>query len=40
MDGVFFCLFLIAAGGVLSGILTPLLPQLIDRISGTPGDFG
>jgi hypothetical protein len=28
-----------AAGGVLTGILTPLLPQLIDRISGTPGDF-
>jgi hypothetical protein len=29
----------IAAGGVLSGVLTPLLPPLIDRISGTPGDF-
>jgi hypothetical protein len=32
-------LLMIAAGGVLSGILTPLLPALIDRISGTPGDF-
>jgi hypothetical protein len=29
----------IAGGGVLSSVLTPLLPQLIDRISGTPGDF-
>jgi hypothetical protein len=29
----------VAAGGVLSGILTPLLPTLIDRIAGTPGDF-
>jgi hypothetical protein len=29
----------IAAGGVLSGVLTPLLPPLIDRIGGTPGDF-
>jgi hypothetical protein len=32
-------LLMIAAGGVLSGILTPLAPQLIDRISGGPGDF-
>ncbi len=30
---------MVAAGGVLSGVLTPLLPQLIDRISGGPGDF-
>jgi hypothetical protein len=29
----------VAAGGVLTGMLTPLLPQLIDRISGAPGDF-
>ena len=29
----------IAAGGVLSGILTPLLPPLIDKLNGTPGDF-
>jgi len=29
----------VAAGGFLTGILTPLLPQLIDRISGSPGDF-
>ena len=29
----------VAAGGVLTGILTPLLPPLIDRINGTPGDF-
>ena len=28
-----------AAGGVLTGVLTPLLPPLIDRIGGTPGDF-
>lgn len=28
----------IAAGGVLSGILTPLSMLLIDRINGTPGD--
>ncbi len=32
-------LLMIAAGGVLSGVLTPLAPQLIDRISGGPGDF-
>jgi hypothetical protein len=32
-------LLMIAAGGVLSGVLTPLAPQLIDKISGTPGDF-
>jgi hypothetical protein len=29
----------IAAAGVLSGVLTPLLPSLIDSIAGTPGDF-
>jgi hypothetical protein len=29
----------VAAGGVLTGILTPLLPPLIDRINGGPGDF-
>ena len=29
----------IAAGGVLTGILTPLLPPVIDRLTGTPGDF-
>jgi hypothetical protein len=32
-------LLLIAAGGVLSGVVTPLLPQLIDRIGGGPGDL-
>ena len=32
-------LLLVAAGGVLSGILTPLLPQIIDSIIGAPGDF-
>jgi hypothetical protein len=32
-------LLAIAAGGVLSGVLTPLLPQLIDRIGGGPGDL-
>lgn len=29
----------IAAGGVLTGLSTPLLPTLIDKILGTPGDF-
>jgi hypothetical protein len=29
----------VAAGGVLTGVLTPLLPPLIDRINGSPGDF-
>jgi hypothetical protein len=29
----------IAAGGVVTGLLTPLLPPLIDRIGGSPGDF-
>jgi hypothetical protein len=29
----------VAASGVLTGVLTPLLPSLIDKISGTPGDF-
>jgi hypothetical protein len=29
----------IAAGGVLSGILTPLLPLLTDRIGGAPADI-
>jgi hypothetical protein len=29
----------VAAGGILTGLLTPLLPTLIDRIGGTPGDF-
>jgi hypothetical protein len=29
----------VAAGGVLTGILTPLLPPLIDMINGSPGDF-
>ena len=28
----------IGAGGVLSGILTPLLPLLVDKLSGAPGD--
>jgi hypothetical protein len=29
----------IAAGGVLTGLLTPLLPTLIDKMLGAPGDF-
>ena len=29
----------IAAGGVLSGFLTPLMVPVIDRINGAPGDF-
>jgi hypothetical protein len=28
----------VAAGGVLTGVLTPLLPSLIDNIGSTPGD--
>lgn len=32
-------LLMVAAGGVLSGILTPLMVPLIDRIGGGPGDF-
>ena len=31
-------LLAVAAGGVLTGVLT-LLPYLIDKIAGTPGDF-
>ena len=29
----------VASAGVISGILTPLMVPLIDRIAGTPGDF-
>ena len=29
----------VAGAGVMTGLLTPLLPPLIDRINGTPGDF-
>jgi branched-subunit amino acid transport protein AzlD len=29
----------VAAGGVLTGFLTPLLPYLIDKIANTPADF-
>ena len=32
-------LLTVAAGGVISGILTPLLPTLIDQIVGLPGQF-
>jgi hypothetical protein len=32
-------LFWIAAGGVLTGILTPLFQPVVDRINGAPGDF-
>jgi hypothetical protein len=32
-------LFKIAAGGVLTGIVTPLLPPLIGNITGVPGYF-
>jgi hypothetical protein len=35
----FNSLLAIAAGGILTGILTPLCPLLIDRIGGAPGDF-
>jgi hypothetical protein len=30
----------VAAGGVLTGVLTPLLPPLTGWIGGSPGDFG
>jgi hypothetical protein len=29
----------VAAGGVLTGVLTPLFQPLIDKIAGSPGDF-
>jgi hypothetical protein len=29
----------VAAGGILTGLVTPLLPRLIDSIGGGPGDF-
>ena len=32
-------LLMVAAGGVLSGVLTPLMVPLIDWIGGGPGDF-
>jgi hypothetical protein len=32
-------LLTVAAGGILTGLITPLLPQLIDRIGGGPGDI-
>ncbi len=32
-------LFMIAAGGLLSGLLTPLTPQLIDRFTGGSGNL-
>jgi hypothetical protein len=32
-------LLTIAAGGVLTGLLTPLLPTLIDKLVGAPGDL-
>ncbi|MBR1278692.1 hypothetical protein [Bradyrhizobium sp. AUGA SZCCT0283] len=32
-------LLMVAAGGIVSGILTPLLPALIDHIVGLPGQL-
>ena len=32
-------LLMVAAGGLVSGILTPLLPTLIDQIVGLPGQL-
>jgi len=32
-------LLMVAAGGVISGILTPLLPTLIDQVVGLPGQL-
>jgi hypothetical protein len=29
----------VAAGGVLTGVLTPLFQPLIDKLGGSPGDF-
>jgi hypothetical protein len=29
----------VAAGGILTGVLTPLSSELTDKIAGTPGDF-
>ena len=33
-------LLMVAAGGLVSGILTPLLPTLINQIVGIPGQLG
>jgi len=33
-------LFMIAGGGLLSGILTPLAPLLVDKIGDASGNFG
>jgi len=32
-------LLMVAGGGLLSGILTPLLPALLDKITGVPADI-
>jgi CDP-diglyceride synthetase len=32
-------LFKVAAGGVVTGVLTPLFQPLIDKVGGSPGDF-
>ena len=32
-------LLMVAAGGIVSGILTPLMPTLIDHIVGVPGQL-
>lgn len=32
-------LLMVAGGGLLSGILTPLLPALLDRLAGVPADI-
>ena len=32
-------LLMVAAGGFISGILTPLLPALVDHVVGLPGQF-
>lgn len=38
-DGSRNSLLMVAAGGVISGILTSLLPMLVDRIAGPNGQF-
>jgi hypothetical protein len=37
-SGTSSSLFKVAGGGVLSGVLTPLLPPLMDKLNGAPGD--
>ena len=38
-DGISRNLLMVAGAGLLSGILTPLLPALLDKIAGVPADI-